>query len=42
MKTSLSFLLLLLFTQIELLANDNRVCETTAKYKSEKPRKKRK
>ena len=28
--------------QIELLANENRVCETTAKYKSEKPRKKRK
>ncbi|MFA5596391.1 MAG: hypothetical protein WDA26_02355 [Pusillimonas sp.] len=26
--------------QIELLANENRVCETTAKYRSEKPRKK--
>ena len=28
--------------QIELLANENRLCETTAEYKSEKPRKKRK
>ncbi|NLV93543.1 MAG: hypothetical protein GX031_03190 [Candidatus Riflebacteria bacterium] len=32
----------LALAQIELLANENRVCETTAKYKSEKPRKKRK
>ncbi|MCK9457286.1 MAG: Rpn family recombination-promoting nuclease/putative transposase [Candidatus Riflebacteria bacterium] len=32
----------LTLAQIELLANDNRVCETTGKYKSEKPRKKRK
>ncbi|MFA5597543.1 MAG: hypothetical protein WDA26_08255, partial [Pusillimonas sp.] len=32
----------LTLAQIELLANDNRVCETTAEYKSEKPRKKRK
>jgi len=28
--------------QIELLANDNRVCEPTAEYKSEKPKKRRK
>ena len=28
--------------QIESLANNNRVCEPTAEYKSEKPRKKRK
>jgi len=28
--------------QIELLANENRLCETTSEYKSEKPRKKRK
>ncbi|OQB43893.1 MAG: hypothetical protein BWY02_02944 [bacterium ADurb.Bin157] len=32
----------LTLTQIESLANNNRVCETTAGYKSEKPRKKRK
>ena len=32
----------LALAQIELLANENRGCETTAKYKSEKPRKKRK
>jgi len=32
----------LTLTQIESLANNNRVCETTAEYKSEKPRKKRK
>ena len=32
----------LTLAQIELLANDNRVCETTGKYRSEKLRKKRK